>query len=134
MDAVTNPNGVVEVVEVTRKLAITRDMIETVLVNGIEGGIAYWCSCIETELKDGTQMRAGKTKDTPLSVWITELVLDGKEVGFNDGDDITYLHIDRLVSSFKEHATTHSRDIEDYDADDADAIIQRALYGSVVFG
>ena len=134
MESIDNPEVVVDTVEITNQVVITRNEIEGIIVNGIEGGIRYWCYHIEENLKDGTYIREGKPKETPLSVWVTKLVLDGKEVGFFDGEETKYLSLENLVSSFKHHITNGRADLEDYDSEDADYIIQRALYGSVVFG
>jgi len=134
MESIDNPREVVEVVEIKTEVEITRNEIESILVNGIEGGISYWCYHLEDLLKDGTGIRDGKPNATPISVWVTKLVLDGKEVGFFDGEETKYLSLDNLVSSFKHHITNGRADLEQYDSEDADYIIQRALYGSVVFG
>lgn len=134
MESIDNPEVVVDTVEITNQVVITRNEIESIIVNGIEGGIRYWCHYLEDNLKDGTGLRDGKPKGTPISVWVTKLVLDGKEVGFNDGEDIKYLSLNNLVLSFKYHITNGRADLEDYDSGDADYILQRALYGSVVFG
>jgi hypothetical protein len=126
-------NGTEVVGKVKTEIDITREDIDTIMVNGIEGGISYWCHYMDDRLKDGTPLREGKPSDTALSEWVAKLICDGKEVGFYDGEDMTFLNLQGLLKGIQERCH-RSPDMDMWDAEDCDSVIQIGLYGSIVFG
>jgi hypothetical protein len=123
-------------VQVERK--ITHNTVESIIVNGFEGGIGYWCGHIGDNLEDGTPIREGKPKDMPLSQWATHLILEGKSVPLyvEDGDKYYQLNQEGLIKGFTQWLKRNPNlqfDGDD-DAGDADCIIQIALFGEIVYG
>jgi hypothetical protein len=119
---------------------VTESMIESVIVNGFEGGIGYWCGHIGDFLSDGkSSVREGKPKNMAMSTWCTNLILEGKSIQLlvPDMDEKYYdLNLEGLKKGFTDYLQRRPQlDFDgDADAGDADCIIQIALFGEIVFG
>ena len=115
-------------VSITRN--ITASDVESIMVGAIEGGINYWGYVLPESKKD-------KPADEPTSTWVTQLLLSGVNVYFGDvedDDERFTLDKDKLFKGIQMHFDKGLADIDSYDADDYDCIIQRALFGQVVYG
>jgi hypothetical protein len=114
---------------------LTEKDIETIIVNGLEGGIGYWAQLDNTGISWVT-----KPKDEPISTWATKNILEGGCICLLDseGDEqgIWVLTLDKLIQGYKLNYEKRSwdNDIENGDATTADCIIQYALFGTVVYG
>jgi hypothetical protein len=115
---------------------LTEGDIETIIVNGFEGGIHYWAGVDNTgELWDN------KPDDVALSQWATKLVLEGHGVKLYDveeeeDDDNWVLTLDNILEGYRLNFQKRKfdNDIENGDATTYDCIIQYALFGELVFG
>lgn len=119
---------------VTVTAPVSANDIETIMVNGMEGGIGYWAM-----LDNSGEQWNEKPKDIPLSQWATKLLIDGKPVRFMDretGQYLPYLTLSRLLQGYTQniHERSWDADLENGDATTADCIIQYAIFGKLVFG
>lgn len=116
------------------EMELTENDIESIMVNGLEGGINYWAGLDNT----GENWDL-KPKGEPLSTWATKLLLEGKEVKFydlEDEDELWILTLEKLVKGFSLNYIHRPKDnsIEDGDATTCDCIIQYALFNELVYG
>lgn len=118
------------------ELALTEEDIETIIVNGLEGGIGYWAGLDNT----GEAWEA-IPKDEPYSTWATKILLEGGTVKLYDVEDAEddtdwTLTLDKIIKGFELNykERPHDNDIENGDATTYDCIIQYAIFGEVVFG
>jgi hypothetical protein len=111
--------------------AITEADVENIMVGAIEGGINEWGYILPISKK-------GKPADEPTSTWCARLILDGGEVFIGDIEDDEekwVLTKNGLMKGIQDNITKRSStDMEQYDADDYDCIIQYALFDKLVFG
>lgn len=115
-------------------LAITENMVESVLVGAFEGGSNYWVGVNNTG-----EIWERKPQGEPLATWATKLVLDGETVELydrEDEDEVFHLTLEGIMNGFKLNAINRpwDSDIEEGDATTADCILQYALFGKIVFG
>lgn len=113
---------------------ITENDIETIIVNGFEGGIGYWAG-----LDNKGDEWKNKPADEPTSMWTTKLILEGKSVTLYDREnpeEKAELTLEKLIKGIKLNYDNRSwdRSIEDGDAETYDCIIQYALFDSIVYG
>lgn len=117
------------------EMEVTENVIESIMVGGLEGGIGYW-ACLDNT---GEEWDA-KPKDEPTSLWATKLLLEGKEIRFTDAEeedeDVWILTLDKLLKGYALNRKHRPRDssIENGDATTCDCIIQYALFDKVVYG
>lgn len=111
--------------------------IEDVIVTMLEGGSNYWID----HVKAGQQ----RTKGVPVSVWVANIVNKGGTVYiFPQGENKGYgLTKPRLIAGIQRWVEKHPRQVSiidgeidagQIDAGDADAILQYALFGKLVYG
>lgn len=121
-------------ISVTHTISIPDELLHTIFVTAMEGGIGYWSTCTGYRWsKDG----AGDTED-----------LEGFYANIEDVEEDSKPHrIDRdtiIKGVAKLLTSTECRwlaekffgDLDDIDLDagDADIIVQLALFGTVVYG
>lgn len=117
-------------------IEMTEQDIESIIVSSFEGGSNYWMG-----LDNTTEGWSEKPKDEPLATWATKLILEGKSIKLYDieetDDDTNWiLTLDKILEGFKLNAIHRpfASDKNNFDAADADCIIQYALFGEVVYG
>lgn len=115
------------------EIELCEEDIENIVVTALEGGINYW-ACLETEpwFVEG---------QGPVSTQVTQRLLNGKSIRFYDAEDMTtgddwVLTLDKLLAGIKQELESEARNLSDieFDAANADCIIQYALFGELVFG
>ena len=120
---------VVHAVVVTQD--ITEAAIESIMVGAIEGGINYWGYVLPAS-------KTGKPAEEPTSTWCAYQLLQGKDIFIGDVEDDEEewtLTKEKLFEGIQRNFTQYNRtDIDEYDAEDYDRIIQCALFGKMVFG
>lgn len=123
-------------VTITKQL--TEEDITDLIVDGLEGGIGYW-AC----LNNTTEVFEKYYKENPelaTSEIVAKIILDGGSVRIEDGyDDVEPkydLTLDRLLKGIEINAKERpwDSDLDNYDADTCDAIIQYAVFDELVFG
>jgi hypothetical protein len=125
---------VVGTVEVPFKLK-EKD-IETIIVDGLEGGINYWAGL---NRKVNSSWLEDKPEGEPLSQWATKALIEGKEIILFDKEDpeeVFTLTLTKLISGFRQNYIEREwdNDLENGDAETVDSIIQYALFGKLVYG
>ena len=115
------------------EIELHEEDIENIVVTALEGGIDYWAS-LETEpwFAEG---------QGPVSVQAVRQLLSGQSIRFCDAEDMTtgddwVLTLDKLLAGIKQGLESEARNLSDieFDAANADCIIQYALFGKLVFG
>jgi len=118
------------------EIPLTAKDINTIICNGLEGGIGYWA----TFHNDDEEFKKDRPESSFMSDLATQMLLDGKTIRFSDSeketDEIWELTLEKLVNGFSLNALhrPHDSNLEYGDATTADCIIQYALFGKVVYG
>lgn len=131
---------------IERKLTVGE--IKDVITTAVEGGIYYW-ACLLND--DPDYIKAFKElqktmKDGPCYCDIIfKVLVDGKAVKFQDAEDtddgeIWSLTLDKLLTGIKMYEEKCGKSVHkamddgDFDANDADAIFQYALFNEIIYG
>lgn len=120
--------------EITRKIKITDEDIDDIMVSALEGGICYWCCKAEVieddyfgeyasdQISRGGSLRLYDSEEDEVYVLTLDKFMRGLQLAFEQGYYRSYwLDGDML-------------DTCQIDSADADVIVQLALFGEVVFG
>lgn len=123
--------------EYTVKKKVTEEDITNLIVDGLEGGITYWAMLHN----DTPEFEAYyKDRDLATAEIVAKIILNGGSVKITDNEEDvepTYnLTLERLLVGIQKNAEERpwDCDLENYDADTCDAIIQYAIFDEVVFG
>jgi len=125
---------------------LEEEFVEDILVTVLEGGSNYWIKDIRINHPGGA-----KPKGVPSSIWASQALINDGSVIFKTGEEKTETltigafhngllvwaeHHPRQVASaiFVECGMTPTLDASNLDANDADAILQYALFGKLVYG
>ena len=131
-------------VVVTKRVLLTEEDIEDIVVTALEGGIGYW-ACLDNT----GDAYENAPDDEPTAITCTKELLAGNTVVFldeedwEDGKDTVYeLNIEKLLKGVQLWLENSTFDFIDrdgklnfdmFDAIQADSIIQYALFGEIVF-
>lgn len=118
------------------KSYVTGNDIESIIIDGIEGGTNYWAL-----IDNGTE-EFEKFKDIriPLSQKIVEIIFNGGEVIITDmeeGEEAKHtLSLESILKgiSMNMERRPHDCDLQNMDATTVDCIIQYAIFDDVIFG
>jgi hypothetical protein len=117
--------------------ALTEYDIETIIVDGFEGGIGYWAGLRKSDNKETFEL---KPSDEPTSTWSTKVLIEGGSIYLHDceeeTDELWELTLPKLLEGYKLNCINrpHDNDLENGDATTMDCIIQYALFGDIVYG
>lgn len=124
------------------KIKLTDEDIEDIMVGALEGGIGYW-----SVLDNTGEAYESAPVDEPVSITCAKQLLSGETIRFEDvdGDAEYFLDLHSFLDGFKKWVETGGDwygavsadgkvDVCNIDADRADAIIQYAIFGDVIFG
>lgn len=127
---------VVGTIEYTAFYSLTQQEIDDLLVTAFEGGITYWCRNIKVnKWPEGARYAS----DVPSRGGVLTIAIDEVD---DLGDVVEYqLTLDDVIRGIKMfcesrmlHPETLFGDFGDYDAIDADCIVQFAVFGEIVYG
>jgi hypothetical protein len=122
-------------------IGLTEQFFEDIICTMFEGGSNYWIDHVKAD--------QSRTKGIPTSTWVSNLVNGGETVFvFPQEDDKGYpLTKEKLIVGLQTWMTAHpgkvpmtvedgetTIDAGNLDGDDADAILQYALFGELVYG
>ncbi len=118
-------------VQVTLMQTVTQRMVDDIMCAAFEGGVNYWCSHYNPVIKD-----------TPGGDYhyLHEALTRGWDLNLHDGEDDEWhlLTLDKFISGLIKWCQlvgkTPERFHDDHDADDADNVIQYAIFGKGVYG
>lgn len=105
---------------ITINKTITGQQIDDLMCSALEGGITYWCNRVTVV--------GGKY----LGEYASDQISRGGKLLIDDMEE-KKTHILTLEKLLKALKSEPSFDIEDHDAGDADRIVQKALFGEVVY-
>lgn len=115
--------------EIRTVQTVSAEEIDDIITTALEGGITYWCG--------GARVKVEPEEDY---TYLSEVLTRGGTLELHDSEeydpDTKKYGIWReltLESVIKGLETTEFN-FEDYDAGDADNVIQRALFGDVIYG
>ena len=106
---------------------VTAEQIENIIVDSLEAQSTFWLG-----LDNTTPEWIDEPDDLPASQYATQLILEGKTVtlyDIEDEDEVWTLTLDKLLKGIA-IAMSNGEDIED----EADSVMQYALFGELVFG
>lgn len=114
----------------TNTAYFTEETISDILSTAFEGGINYWTN---------TPVRVDEWPDG--AKFASDVVVKGTPVFLYNEDDQKWekLTLPNLINSIGWFLTCYNKDKDyfeegDYDANDADIIVQHALFGEIVYG
>lgn len=126
--------------EIKVVLKLEREYFETLFVSAFEGGVNYWCDFVEPFTEEGMNTPLSSAKK-PLSIKLFEHVMDKDGylmLGSEEDGEFGKLSKKTLTKGIKRYIKNNpGHDITDpgnVDADVADAIMQYAVFGDVVYG
>ena len=125
------------------EVELNDQFFEDILITALEGGSNYWLQSIKVNHPGGP-----KPKGIPNSIWAAQAInlLSSVECYSDDGEKETLTlgsltnavllwtqnHPDKV--EIYNYNGKHSIDAANIDADDADEILQYALFGTLVYG
>ena len=119
--------------ELTLKFDVTDEMIDSILVTAFEGGINYWCNGIKVVDDDYKGADYGShviSKDGEIDLIVDDMVVDNKI------EESSYrLTKEKLHKGCQQYADHKKQfEYENFDADDADMIVQYAIFDNIIYG
>lgn len=129
---------------------LTVEDVDDIMTTAIEGGIGYWCvldNTTESWLKAEAQLKE-KGIELYWGTVATKVLLNGDEICMYDAeadeedlqeDEIWNLDLQGFVRGckiYEQERGSLTKNLEDgnFDAVEADCLIQYALFGEIVFG
>lgn len=105
-------------------------MIDDICVTAFEGGINYWC--------EEARILASSIPEKYINeeIYASEAISRGASVELFDieGEEVWLLTPENFKKGLERCANEWNLNLEDLDADDADKVIQFALFGEIIFG
>lgn len=111
----------------TVKTTISAEVIEDIIVNALEGTSTHWAG-----LDNTTPEWENKPEDLPASQYVTQLLLEGKNItlyDIEDEEEIWELNLQKMLKGIG-IAFANGDDIED----DTDNVLQYALFDKLIYG
>lgn len=126
------------------KISITQELtpqeINDLVSCALEGGINYWCGLAEKkENPDGTWFGVALYNMDKIK-YASDLIAYNGVLILHDAesDDKWELTLENMIKGIQMHCEkrgiTPKELVDDYDADDADAIVQYAVMNEITFG
>lgn len=116
---------------VTLTIQLTEEDVDDIVCAALEGGITYWC-------------RRAEVVGEYLHEWAHEQISAGGSLRLYDmeSNDVWELTLEKLLNGIQlwmmqggaECIIEDRLDVDNMDSNDADSIIQLALFGEIVFG
>ena len=101
------------------KQTVTQEQIDDVVTTALEGGITYWCDRATTDVDLGDN-------------YLSEMLTKGADIKLHDAEEDEWHTL--TLGAFIKALGVSSFDFEQYDALDADLVVQTALFGDVIYG
>ncbi len=98
---------------------VTQEQIDDVVTTALEGGITYWCDQAITDVDLGDN-------------YLSEMLTRGAAISLHDRetDEWHTLTLEELLKALGDMQF----DFDNYDSLDVDCVIQKAIFGEVVYG
>ena len=109
---------------------VTQQQVDDLLCAAFEGGISYWCDSAEVDgagLPEGAKYKSDAlTRGARIRLHIS------------DDDEVVSLTLSKFLEGIARAAAHYRASVddflEDHDADSADAAVQYAVFGELVYG
>jgi hypothetical protein len=128
-------------VSITTEKIFSAEEIADLIVSALEGGINYWCRKAVMKENAITHDYFGVVPEDQDKInYASDLISYGGTLILFDAEsnDKWELDAEKLLKGIEMHCTNSKRSpkdlMDDYDANDADAIVQYAVFGELVFG
>lgn len=116
---------------ITYEIEYDNQCIDDIMSTALDGGISYWCDCAEVV-------------GDYLGEYASDQISRGGTLRLHDSDEDKWyeLNLEKFIAGLTKIAEERGLDIlyegkidaGEIDAEDADAIIQYAIFGEVVYG
>lgn len=117
-------------IKITVEHEIDDMTIDDICVTAFEGGINYWCNKARI-------LKSSIPKEfTGINLYASQAISIGASVKLFDieEEEVWLLTPENFQKGLEKYANEWSSNLEDIDADDADRIIQYALFDEIIFG
>lgn len=128
-------------IKITTTHTFSKEDIADLIVTALEGGINYWCRKAKIKLNAVTGDFFGvKPEDQDKVIYASDAISYGGTLILFDAEstDKWELTLENVLKGIEKHCTTRnitpSGLMDNYDADDADAIVQYAIFNELTFG
>ena len=115
------------------KVSLTQEDVDNIMVSALEGGINYWCRKVKVNGKYLGEYASDQISRGGMLTLYDAESSDKWELTLNKFLNGMKLAIEQGFGAWVKPADG-SIDVGNIDADVADAIVQLALFGEVVFG
>jgi len=119
---------------------LTQQDINDLISTALEGGINYWCGNAEIKYNADCTMFGVSAEDESKVEFISDVVGYGGVLILFDGESNAEWELDlnKMVNGITKHCNENGLSIvelmDNFDADDADCIVQYAVMNELVFG
>lgn len=113
----------------SQKIEITPEDVDYLIDAAFYGGITYWCDTIRYDKEPDTEVKA-----------MSEALTKGGIIGIHDSEEYVpetgeygrwhELTLEKVLQAIADEQV----DFDDYDSLVADNVIQRAIFGEVIYG
>ena len=107
------------------KIELTPQQICDLFITAVEGGSTYWCSKMRF-YQNAAEVSYQEASSFEGHSWCVEVWTDDH----GEGEDPHTIILDDFLRAFK----ARPFDLDDYDAEDADCLVQQAAFGDIVYG
>ena len=125
--------------KITRTVEISDEMIEDILCSAFEGGITYWADNISCKDNDDMKKVGGWKHEYLTKTKKKRAVMYIHEMGTGEKYPITKNYIIGALQKMDDPKNSCTKALDrilngQWDADDADIVVQTACFGEVVYG
>ena len=117
-------------------IELTEEDIVDIIIDSIESGIAYW-ACLHNDTNE-FKYQYEMNKDIATSEIAANIILNGGSVEITDVEEDVEpncdLDLNGLIYAINEYDKEFGFDIDKYDAETCDWIIQKAIFDDIIFG
>ena len=106
--------------EIRTVQVVTQEQIDDVMSTALDSGISYWCDDVRI---DG---------ELPDNLYMSDMLTRGNVLKFHTREEDTW-HELTIVKLLDEMGKMQFN-FDEYDSMDADSLIQRSLFGEVIYG
>lgn len=126
---------------ITKEYEVDEQLIDDLVCTALEGGINYWCSLAVIKRDAATKKMIGVPEDQQDTIeFAHEIISRGGTLVLHDVETEDSWELDREkflngLKKFTEDCQKTPEDLrDDHDANDADLIVQYAIFNEIVFG
>lgn len=118
---------------ITKEVEVTHQNIDDLMITAFEGGISYWCSNAKLVCNGACQLTW--LKDNGSKRTTAEMLSQGYDIELHDSEagETYLLTIEKFITGLTRWLS-EGGDLDNFDADDADRIVQYALFNELVYG